>query len=173
MIFFPDSMLKGFDQLATAIETLKRDPNDRRQAVSAWNPNQLGQMALPPCHWGFHLTIIDNRLNLMWNQRSVDTMLGLPYNIASYGLLLHLLTKEIGKGVEGLREGKLVGFLSDVHIYENHMTGVAEQLKRDPKMYPMPVIRTDEFKSIFEWEYTDTKKVSYESYPKIDFPIAV
>ncbi len=164
---------KGFDQLAVAIETLKKAPNDRRQVVSAWNPTQLGQMALPPCHLGFHITIIDNRLNLTWNQRSVDTMLGLPYNIASYALLLHLLTKEIGKEVEGLKEGKLVGFLSDVHIYENHMEGVMEQISRNPRKYPVPKIRTDEFGSIFEWKYTDTKKEAYESYPKINFPIAV
>lgn len=164
---------KGFDQLATMIETLKKNPNDRRQAVSAWNPAQIGQMALPPCHWGFHVTIINNRLNLLWNQRSVDTMLGLPYNIASYGLLLHLLTKEIGKEVEGLKEGRLVGFLSDVHIYENHMEGVREQLSRDPKRYQMPQVITENFKSIFEWQYTDTKSIGYESYTKIEFPIAV
>ncbi|MCL5112384.1 MAG: thymidylate synthase [Candidatus Marsarchaeota archaeon] len=164
---------KGYDQLAVLIEKLKKDPNDRRQAVSAWNPNQISKMALPPCHWGFHVTIINNRLNLTWNQRSVDTMLGLPYNIASYALLLHLLTKEIGKEVEGLKEGKLVGFLSDVHIYESHMKGVKEQISRDPRRYPSPKVQTDHFKSIFEWEYTDTKKVGYESYPKIEFPIAV
>jgi thymidylate synthase len=159
---------QGVDQLKKVIATLKTNPNDRRMLVSVWNPSMLDQMALPPCHYGFQVTVIDNKLNLLWNQRSVDTMLGLPFNIASYALLLHLLTKEAG-----LQEGKLVGFLADVHIYANHVDGAKEQLNRDPDKYPLPVIQTKNFRSIFEWQYTDTEVINYESYPAIKFPIAI
>ncbi len=159
---------RGVDQLKSVVETLKKNPNDRRMIVSAWNPCMLDEMALPPCHYGFQVTVIDGKLNLLWNQRSVDTMLGLPFNIASYALLLHLLAKE-----SGLEEGKLVGFLADVHIYENHKTGATEQLGRDVSKYKLPVIKTDKFTSIFDWQYGDTEVVNYESYPRIKFDIAV
>jgi thymidylate synthase len=96
-------------------------------------------------------------------------MLGLPFNITSYALLLHLLAKEAG-----LQEGKLVGFLADVHIYENHFEGAKEQLTRDPKKYPLPKVVTENFTSIFDWRGSeDSKVVGYESYPKIEFQIAV
>ncbi len=159
---------KGVDQIKKIVEKLKTDPTDRRMIVSAWNPQQLNQMGLPPCHYGFQVTVIGGKLNLLWNQRSVDTMLGLPYNIASYALMLHLLAKE-----SGLKEGKLVGFLADVHIYENHVDGAKEQLSRDPKKYALPTIRTDNFRSIFEWESTNTVIENYQSYPSIKFEIAV
>ncbi len=159
---------KGVDQLKRVVEKLKSDPNDRRMIVAAWNPQQNHIMGLPPCHYGYQVTVIGDRLNLLWNQRSVDTMLGLPFNIASYGLLLHLLAKEAK-----LKEGKLVGFLADVHIYHNHVAGAREQLLRDPDKYPLPTIKTDGFTSIFDWKYTDTKLENYESYPPIKFEIAV
>jgi thymidylate synthase len=158
----------GIDQFKAMVEKIKSNPFDRRMIVMAWNPNQLSEMALPPCHYGFQVTVIDGHLNLLWNQRSVDTMLGLPFNIASYGLLLHLLAKETG-----LKEGKLVGFLADVHIYSNHMDGVKEFLERSPVQYPLPQIVTEPFTSIFDWKAEDSKVVGYESYPKIEFPIAV
>lgn len=160
---------KGIDQLKRVVDKLKSDPHDRRMIVSAWNPSKLGEMALPPCHWGFQVTVINGKLNLLWNQRSVDTMLGLPFNITSYALLLHLLAKEAG-----LKEGKLVGFLADVHIYVNHLEGAREQLARDPRKYPLPKIVTENFTSIFDWRGSeDSKVVGYESYPKIEFQIAV
>ena len=159
---------KGVDQLKKIIETLKTNPRDRRMIVSAWNPQQFGEMALPPCHYAFQITVIDGKLNLLWNQRSVDTMLGLPFNIASYALLLHLLAKE-----SGLEEGKLVGFLADVHIYENHLDGAKEQLSRDTNKYPLPKIETSNFQSIFDWKSEDTKVLDYQSYDKIPFEIAV
>lgn len=159
---------KGVDQMKQLIETIKKDPSNRRMLVSAWNPSALGDMALPPCHYSFQVTVLDGKLNLLWNQRSVDTMLGLPFNIASYGLLLHLLAKETG-----LKEGKLIGFLGDVHIYKNHVEGAKEQLTRDPKTYPLPKIETEPFTSIFNWEAGQTKLVGYESYPRIAFDIAV
>ena len=159
---------KGIDQLKKVIDTLRTNPNDRRMIVSAWNPQQFSEMALPPCHYSFQITVIDGKLNLLWNQRSVDTMLGLPFNIASYALLLHLLAKEAG-----LKEGKLVGFLADVHIYENHLEGAKEQLSRDPEKYPLSNIETENWQSIFDWKSDDTKVLNYQSYEKIPFEIAV
>jgi thymidylate synthase len=159
---------KGVDQLKKLIETLKTNPRDRRMIVSAWNPLQLNEMALPPCHYSFQITTINGKINLMWNQRSIDTMLGLPFNIASYALLLSLLAKETG-----LKEGKLVGFLADVHLFENHVEGAKEQLSRDPDKYKLPQIKTNNFKSIFDWQYTDTEILDYESYPRIPFEIAI
>lgn len=157
---------RGVDQLKNLVDTLKKNPNDRRMLVSAWNPQQISEMALPACHYGFQVTVLNNKLNLMWNQRSVDTMLGLPYNIASYGLLLHLLAKE-----SGFEEGKLIGFLGDVHIYNNHINGAREQLSRKPKR--LPKIETPIFSSIFDWKYQDSKISDYEPYDKINFDISV
>ncbi|MCX6779986.1 MAG: thymidylate synthase [Candidatus Magasanikbacteria bacterium] len=150
--FNADYTNQGVDQFQRLVDKLKSDPNDRRMIVMAWNPLALHDMALPPCHYGFQVTVINNKLNLLWNQRSVDTMLGLPFNIASYATLLHLLAKETG-----YEEGKLVGFLADVHIYVNHLDGAREQLTRDPNTYPLPKIITENFTSIFDWQYTDTK----------------
>lgn len=159
---------QGVDQLRRLVEKIKTNPHDRRMIVMAWNPSMLEDMALPPCHYGFQVTVINGRLNLLWNQRSVDTMLGLPFNIASYATLLHLLAKETG-----YQEGKLVGFLADVHIYKNHLDGAKEQLARDPNLYPLPRLETDNFTSLFNWQYTDSKIVGYQSHPKIEFQIAV
>jgi len=159
---------QGIDQLKKIIETLKTNPRDRRMIISAWNPQQFSEMALPPCHYAFQVTVIDNKLNLLWNQRSVDTMLGLPFNIASYALLLHLLAKE-----SGLEEGKLVGFLADVHIYENHIEGAKEQLTRDPNKYPLSTIETENWQSIFDWHAENTKVLNYQSYDRIPFEIAI
>lgn len=159
---------KGIDQLKNLIEKIKTDPTDRRLIVSAWNPLQIKEMGLPPCHYSFQVTVIKNKLNLLWNQRSVDVMLGLPFNIASYGLLLHLIAKETK-----LEEGKLVGFLADTHIYENHINGAEEQLERDPQKYKLPKIKTNNFKSIFDWKYSDSELIDYNTYPKIKFDIAV
>ena len=159
---------QGIDQIKKVIETLKNNPRDRRMIVSAWNPQQFNEMALPPCHYAFQITVIGDKLNLLWNQRSVDTMLGLPFNVASYALLLHLFAKEAG-----LKEGKLVGFLSDVHIYENHLEGAKEQLSRDPNRYPLPTIETENWKSILDWKTEDTKVINYQSYDRIKFEIAI
>ncbi|MCL2044634.1 MAG: thymidylate synthase [Treponema sp.] len=157
---------EGADQLQTLVETLKKNPDNRRMIVSAWNPLDLPRMALPPCHYTFQVTVIDGRLNLLWNQRSVDVALGLPFNIASYGCLLHLLAKEAGLG-----EGRLIGFLGDVHIYINHVDAIREQLTREPRT--LPEIRTEHFTSIFDWHYTDTVIESYDPHPAIKFEIAV
>lgn len=157
---------QGQDQLKAAVELLKKDPGSRRMLVSAWNPLDLGRMALPPCHYAFQLTVIDRRLNLLWNQRSVDVALGLPFNIASYGCLLHLLAKEAG-----LEEGKLIGFLGDTHIYVNHIEALREQLGREPRK--LPSIKTENFSSVFDWSYGDSAIEGYEPHPAIKFDIAV
>lgn len=166
--FDSDYTNQGVDQLKNLVELLKKDPSSRRMIVNAWNPSMLDYMALPPCHYCFQVTVIDGKLNLMWNQRSVDVMLGLPFNIASYAILLHLLAKEAG-----LEEGKLVGFLGDVHIYSNHVEGAREQLSRDPEAHPLCRIETENFTNIFEWSATDTKKKGYKSFERIKFDIAV
>jgi thymidylate synthase len=156
----------GIDQLAELVAALKKNPESRRMIVSAWNPAALSEMALPPCHYGFQVTVADGRLNLMWNQRSVDVALGLPFNIAGYGLLLHLLAKEAG-----LAEGILAGFLGDVHIYENHIDGLNLQLQRRPRK--LPTIGTTNFKSVFDWVHTDSSLEKYAPHPKIPFEVAV
>ncbi len=159
---------QGIDQLHKIVQTLKTNPNDRRMIVCAWNPQMLDQMGLPPCHYAYQVTVVNGRLNLLWNQRSVDTILGLPFNIASYALLLHLLAKETG-----LQEGRLIGFLADTHIYVNHVDGAKEQLSRDPNLYPLPRVITEPFTSLFDWKSEDTKLDGYQSHPKISFEIAV
>jgi thymidylate synthase len=157
---------RGMDQLKAAVELLKKDPGSRRMIVSAWNPLDLDRMALPPCHYAFQLTVIDRRLNLLWNQRSVDVALGLPFNIASYGCLLHLLAKEAGLG-----EGRLIGFLGDTHIYVNHAEALGEQLGREPRR--LPSIKTENFSSVFDWNSGDSAIEGYDPHPAIKFDIAV
>lgn len=118
------------------------------------------------CHWAFQVTVTDDRLNLMWNQRSVDAFLGLPFNITSYALLLHLLAKECS-----FQEGYLCGFLGDVHIYKTHLAQVNKQLARTPMS--LPEIETTNFTSIFDWVYTDSTLLDYKHHPGISAPIAV
>jgi len=156
------------DQLEQIVKTLKTNPHDRRMICSAWNPLVLmaNEAALPSCHYNWQVTVIGDKLNLAWSQRSCDSYLGIPANISSYALLLHLLAKE-----SGLKEGKLIGFLMDTHIYENHMDQVKELVERET--YSLPSITTEEFTSIFDWEYTDTKLVNYESGPVLSAPVAV
>lgn len=165
-IAFDKESFCGIDQLKNLVDKLKNNPEDRRMIVSAWNPMDIDKMALPPCHYCFQVIVIKDKLNLLWNQRSVDTALGLPFNIASYGLLLHLLAKE-----SNLKEGKLIGFLGDTHIYENHIEGLRLQLKRLP--FTLPKIETHNFKSIFEWQYNDSILENYNHHPGIKFEIAV
>jgi thymidylate synthase len=157
---------QGVDQLRKLVQTLKTDADNRRMIVSAWNPIDLPRMALPPCHYAFQVTVIKDKVNLLWNQRSVDVALGLPFNIASYGCLLHLLAKETGLG-----EGKLIGFLGDTHIYVNHVDGIRVQTERAPKA--LPRIKTEKFTSIFDWHYGDTVIEGYDPHPAIKFEIAV
>ena len=156
----------GVDQLAKLVTTLKHNPNDRRMIVSAWNPQALHRQALPPCHYGFQVTVTGNKLNLLRNQRSVDVWLWLPFNIASYALLLHLLAKE-----SNLEEWKLIWFLADTHIYENHIQTLQLQSERTPTT--LPQIQTRQFTSIFDREYTDTIVQDYHPQSSLSMKVAV
>ncbi len=159
---------QGVDQLKRVVNELKSNPDSRRMLVLAWNPMDIDKAVPPYCHYGYQVTVINGKLNLFWNQRSVDVALGLPFNIASYATLLHLLAKE-----SGFEEGILTGFLADTHIYVNHIDGMKELLSRDINKYPLPKIETENFTSIFDWKAEDTKLIGYESYPTIKFDIAV
>lgn len=154
------------DQLRNVIDTLKKNPWDRRMIVMARNPTVLHRQALPPCHYGFQVTVINGKLNLLWNQRSVDVGLWLPFNIASYALLLHLLAKETW-----LKEWKLVGFLADTHIYRNHVDALTEQLVRTP--WKLPTITTENFTNIFDREYTNTIVNDYDPQKSIKMNVAI
>ena len=136
----------GIDQVQNAIYKLKNNPNDRRILVSAWNPVAIPQMALPPCHVMHQLVVRDGKLSLIWTQRSCDMFLGVPYNIASYALLLLLYAKEAG-----LKPGTLKGELHDAHIYQNHIPQVREQLQRKP--YPLPTVEipNDNWRGMLNW----------------------
>lgn len=122
---------EGVDQVEYIIQTIRKNPSDRRLLVVAWDPAQLDKMALPPCHYSFQFYVSENKLSLMWNQRSVDTCTGLPFNIASYALLLHIIAK-----MTNLIPNDLIGTLGDTHIYKNHFEGAMEQIKREPHELP-------------------------------------
>lgn len=162
-VFVPQQI----NQLKNVIDTLKTNPLDRRMIVMAWNPSELDQMALPPCHYSFQILSDGEYIDLIWQQRSVDTPLGLPYNIASYALLLTLIAKTVN-----MKPRKLIGFLADVHIYENQMDGIKEQLTRTP-MSLCRLELLDTFTDLFEWKYDEFKLIAYTSHPTIKFPIAV
>ena len=140
----------GIDQVQNAIDKLKNNPNDRRILVSAWNPVAIPQMALPPCHVMHQLVVRDGKLSLIWTQRSCDMFLGVPYNIASYALLLLLYAKEAG-----MEPGTLKGELHDAHIYQNHIPQVREQLSREP--YPLPTVEipNEKWRGMLNWSAQD------------------
>ena len=151
------------DQIKDLIEGLKNNPDSRRHMVTAWNPEDLDDVVLPPCHYGFQCYVADGKLSLMWNQRSVDTFLGLPFNIASYGTLLLLLCEETG-----YKPGMLIGNLGDVHIYNNHIEQVKEQLSRDT--YKLPTLELSNV-NILNGEF-DYEVKGYESHPSIKAPLS-
>jgi thymidylate synthase len=154
----------GVDQIADLIKELKKNRDSRRHIVSAWNVGKLDQMTLPPCHHAFQCYVGDNReLSLMWIQRSVDTFLGLPYNIASYGMLLLLLCKETG-----YEPGELIGSLGDVHLYSNHIEQAKEQLTKEP--YRLPSVKLSNV-DILNGEF-DYELINYKSHPKIKAPLS-
>lgn len=154
------------DQFKNMIDKLKSDYTNRRIIVNSWNPSELGEMALPPCHYSYQLLSDGQNLDLLWNQRSCDVPLGVPFNVASYALLLTLISKEVN-----MVPRKLIGFLADTHIYENQLKGVEEQLSRQPMS--LPTLEVPEFTNIYDWEHSQRKLINYSSYEKIDFPIAV
>jgi len=154
------------DQLAQVIEMLKTSPDSRRLLVSAWNPEDVPSMALPPCHTMFQFYVADGKLSCQLYQRSGDVFLGVPFNIASYSLLTILIAKECG-----LEVGEFVHTLGDAHIYKNHFDQVKKQMSRTP--YSLPELKVNDFESIFDLKIEDVEVVNYESHPFIKAPIAV
>ena len=158
----------GFvDQISEAVETIKTNPESRRIIVSAWNVADLPNMTLPPCHAFFQFYVADGRLSLQLYQRSADTFLGVPFNIASYSLLLMMMAQ-----VTGLRAGDFIHTLGDTHIYHNHFDQVREQLSRTPRALPVMTLNPD-VKSIFDFKYEDFQLSGYDPLPHIKAPIAV
>lgn len=158
----------GFvDQISEAVETIKTNPESRRIIVSAWNVADLPNMNLPPCHAFFQFYVADGRLSLQLYQRSADTFLGVPFNIASYSLLLMMMAQ-----VTGLRAGDFIHTLGDTHIYHNHFDQVREQLTRTPRALPVMTLNPD-VKSIFDFKYEDFQLSGYDPLPHIKAPISV
>ena len=157
----------GIDQLAEVIATLKRNPNDRRMIVSAWNPSQLVAMHLPPCHMMFQFYVANGKLSCMLYQRSCDMFLGVPFNIASYALLTMMIAQ-----VCELKLGDFVHVLGDTHIYHNHFEQVKEQLSRVPLELPQMKINPD-IKDINDFKFEDFELQNYQSYPPIKATVAV
>jgi thymidylate synthase len=154
------------DQLENLIKGLKTDPNSRRHIISAWNPGELDKMALPPCHAFMQFYLRNNVLSCQMYQRSADVFLGVPFNIASYALLTHLIAKEIGAGV-----GELILTFGDVHIYKNHIDAVKEQMTRKP--YDFPTLDINNVNSLYSVTVDDCKLVNYNSHPTIKADMAV
>lgn len=155
------------DQISKVIQSIKENPTSRRHIVSAWNPAEVDEMALPPCHTLFQFYVADGKLSCQLYQRSADVFLGVPFNIASYALLTHLIAHECG-----LEVGEFVHTLGDAHIYHNHFDQVKEQLSRDTREFPTLILNTDK-KSIFDFEMEDIKVENYHPHKGIKAPIAV
>ena len=155
------------DQLSEAVETIRTNPDSRRIIVSAWNVADLPEMHLPPCHAFYQFYVADGRLSLQLYQRSADIFLGVPFNIASYALLLMMVAQ-----VTGLEAGEFVHTLGDAHIYTNHFEQVREQLSREPRQ--LPVMRINpEVKSLFDFKYEDFTLENYNPHPHIKGVVAV
>jgi thymidylate synthase len=157
----------GVDQVARVIEQIRTTPTSRRMLVCAWNPPEVAEMALPPCHALFQFYVADGRLSCQLYQRSVDSFLGLPFNIASYSLLTHMVAQQTGLDV-----GEFVWTGGDCHIYLNHLDQVREQLYRTPRPRPQLILhRTPP--SIFDYRYEDIEITDYDPHPPIKAPVAV
>ncbi|PKE20195.1 thymidylate synthase [Macrococcoides caseolyticum] len=154
------------DQLKEVIEQIKSNPHSRRHIVSAWNPGEIESMALPPCHTMFQFYVNDNKLSCQLYQRSADVFLGVPFNIASYSLLTHLVARECR-----LEVGEFIHSMGDAHIYSNHIEAVETQLMRSS--YEAPKLQINSDKDIFNIEYEDLEIIDYTAHPAIKAPIAV
>ena len=157
---------RTIDQLSDVVDRIRTDPDCRRLVVSAWNVSDLPEMALPPCHVLFQFYVSQGRLSLQLYQRSADVFLGVPFNIASYSLLLMMVAR-----VTGLRPGEFVHTFGDVHLYRNHFEQAEEQLQRRPRPLPSVVLadRTD----LFSYSYEDIRVSGYDPHPAIRAPVAV
>ena len=164
---WPDYDGGHIDQISDVVEQIKHNPDSRRLIVSAWNVAQVPQMALPPCHTLFQFYVADGKLSLQLYQRSGDIFLGVPFNIASYALLLLMVAQ-----VTGLEPGESIHTLGDAHIYSHHFEQVNEQLQRTPRHLPRMVLNPD-VKSIFDFRYDDFKLEDYDPYPPIKGVVAV
>ncbi|MBR3590917.1 MAG: thymidylate synthase [Alistipes sp.] len=156
----------SIDQIQGVIDTIKSNPSSRRIIVSAWNVADVGSMALPPCHTMFQFFVADGKLSCQLYQRSADTFLGVPFNIASYALLTMMIAKECG-----LEAGDFVHTLGDAHLYLNHLEQAKEQLKREPRKLPKMHLR-DGVKSIFDYTYDDFELEGYDPHPAIKAPLS-
>ncbi|OCI32816.1 thymidylate synthase [Oerskovia enterophila] len=154
------------DQIARVVDQIRQNPDSRRHIVSAWNVAQVEDMALPPCHALFQFYVADGRLSCQLYQRSADLFLGVPFNVASYALLTHMVAAQAG-----LQVGDFVWTGGDCHIYDNHLQQVREQLGRDP--YPAPTLHLAERASIFDYAYEDVQVTGYQHHPAIKAPVAV
>ncbi|UVD81524.1 thymidylate synthase [Mycoplasma iguanae] len=157
---------EGVDQLKNLIAEIKQNPNSRRLIVSAWNPKEVNQMMLPPCHSLFQFYVEDGKLSCQLYQRSGDIFLGIPFNIASYSLLIYLIAHETN-----LKPGKFVHTIGDAHIYVNHLNQVKEQLQRNTKS--LPAIHLNKNKSIFDFQFEDIILEGYDPHPLIKGEVAV
>lgn len=158
---WPDYKGGFIDQIQEAVDTIKHNPDSRRIIVSAWNVGDLGNMNLPPCHAFFQFYVVNGKLSLQLYQRSADTFLGVPFNIASYALLLMMMAQ-----VTGLKAGDFVHTLGDTHIYKNHLEQVKLQLTREPR--PLPRMRLNpDVKSIFDFKFEDFTLEDYNPWPHI------
>jgi thymidylate synthase len=163
---WPTPSGEGVDQISNALELIRTDPDSRRIIVSAWNVADIPKMALAPCHAFFQFYVADGKLSCQLYQRSADMFLGVPFNIASYALLTHMMAAQAGLGV-----GDFVWTGGDCHIYDNHIQQVTEQLSRDPRPYPELVLAQRD--SIFDYTYEDIEIRNYDPHPAIKAPVAV
>ncbi|MDR6553718.1 thymidylate synthase [Paenibacillus qinlingensis] len=155
------------DQIEKLIHQIKTNPDSRRHLVSAWNPAEVDNMALPPCHYAFQFYVANGRLSCMFQMRSVDTFLGLPFNLASYALLTHMIAQQCD-----LEVGDLIWNGGDVHIYQNHVEQVNKQLAREPQELPTLHIKRKPA-SIFDYQFDDFEFLNYTPLPGIKAPIAI
>ena len=155
-----------YDQIEWLLAEIRRNPNSRRLIVSAWNVADIGQMKLPPCHCLFQFYVADGRLSCQLYQRSADLFLGVPFNIASYALLTHLIAE-----ASGLRAGDFVHTFGDAHLYENHVDQAREQLARQPRV--LPTLKLAPIKSLFDLKADDIAIEGYDPWPAIKAPVAV
>ena len=157
---------RSIDQIVNLVENLKTNPNSRRHIVSAWNPADVDDMALPPCHCLFQFFVADGKLSCQLYQRSADVFLGVPFNIASYALLTLMVAK-----VVGLEPGEFVHTFGDAHLYLNHLDQAKEQLTREP--YPFPTMKIADKRDLFGFEYEDFTLEGYQAHPHIKAEVSV